>query len=65
VSPQIQKTRPRAVAEGGVRRGRGVEGLPQQPARERSCSKTFDTAGTFNYHCSIHPSMKGQVIVEK
>jgi len=48
-----------------VRRGRGVEGLPQQPARERSCSKTFDTAGTFNYHCSIHPSMKGQVIVEK
>jgi hypothetical protein len=26
-APQIQKTRPRAVAEGGVRRGRGVEPL--------------------------------------
>jgi len=30
-----------------------------------SYSKTFDTEGTFDYHCSIHPSMKGQVIVEK
>jgi plastocyanin len=26
-------------------------------------SKTFDDAGTFDYICSIHPSMRGQVIV--
>jgi len=25
---------------------------------------TFDKAGTYNYHCSIHPSMKGKVIVQ-
>lgn len=24
---------------------------------------TFDKAGTFTYHCSIHPSMKGTVAV--
>jgi plastocyanin len=30
-----------------------------------SYSKTFDTAGTFDYHCSIHPQMKGQVIVRR
>ena len=24
---------------------------------------TFNTPGTFSYHCSIHPSMKGTVIV--
>jgi plastocyanin len=24
---------------------------------------TFDAAGTFGYHCSIHPSMKGTVVV--
>lgn len=24
----------------------------------------FDTAGTYDYFCSIHPSMKGQIIVE-
>ncbi len=26
-------------------------------------SHTFNTAGTFAYHCSIHPSMKGTIIV--
>jgi len=26
-------------------------------------SKTFDATGTFDYHCSIHPSMTGKVIV--
>lgn len=25
---------------------------------------TFNTAGTFNYHCSIHPSMKANVVVK-
>ena len=25
---------------------------------------TFDTAGTFDYHCSIHPSMTGKIIVK-
>ena len=24
---------------------------------------TFDQAGTFTYHCSVHPSMKGSVVV--
>ena len=27
-------------------------------------SKTFDKAGTYDYICTIHPSMKGKVIVE-
>ena len=26
---------------------------------------TFSTAGEYNYSCSIHPSMKGKVIVTK
>jgi len=29
----------------------------------QSFKHTFDTAGTFSYHCSIHPSMTGQVEV--
>lgn len=27
-------------------------------------SHTFAQAGTYTYHCSVHPSMKGTVIVE-
>jgi amicyanin len=27
-------------------------------------SKTFNEAGTFDYLCDIHPSMKGKVIVQ-
>lgn len=27
-------------------------------------SQIFDTAGTFTYHCEIHPTMTGSVIVE-
>jgi plastocyanin len=29
-----------------------------------SFSFTFDKAGTYPYHCSIHPSMKGTVVVQ-
>jgi plastocyanin len=29
-----------------------------------SWSYTFDIAGTFDYICGIHPSMKGRIIVE-
>jgi plastocyanin len=26
-------------------------------------SREFDTPGTFAYHCGVHPSMKGEIIV--
>ena len=29
-----------------------------------SWSHTFNTAGTYEYYCAIHPNMKGEVIVE-
>jgi len=32
-------------------------------ATGKSYSFTYDTAGTFKYHCSIHPSMLGTVTV--
>jgi plastocyanin len=28
-------------------------------------ARTFTTPGTYSYHCSIHPSMKGTVIVQE
>jgi amicyanin len=33
-------------------------------AQGSTYSYTFQTAGTWTYHCSIHPTMKGTVIVQ-
>lgn len=30
----------------------------------QSFTFTFPTAGTFTYHCTVHPSMKGTVVVQ-
>ena len=31
----------------------------------QSFTQQFDQPGVYNYYCSLHPSMKGQVIVEE
>ena len=33
-------------------------------AKGQSWSYSFTTPGTYNYICSLHPSMKGKIIVE-
>lgn len=35
-----------------------------QLSKGQSYSFTFQTAGTFDYSCAIHPTMKGQIIVQ-
>lgn len=37
--------------------------VSSQLARGASYSFTFNTPGAWNYHCSIHPGMTGEVIV--
>jgi plastocyanin len=38
--------------------------LNQELAPGATVQKTFSTSGTFTYHCAIHSSMKGTVIVK-
>jgi plastocyanin len=33
-------------------------------ATGQTFSQTFNQAGTFTYHCTIHPSMQGTVVVQ-
>lgn len=37
----------------------------QRLRQGQSFTQTFDQPGVYNYYCSLHPSMKGQVIVEE
>lgn len=41
--------------------GAGFES--QSFSRGESYTFTFDQAGTYDYHCAIHPSMTGKIIV--
>lgn len=36
----------------------------QRLRQGQTFTQTFDQPGVYNYYCSLHPSMKGQVIVE-
>ncbi|TSE02092.1 copper-binding protein [Skermania sp. ID1734] len=39
-------------------------GIDSPIQRDGTYSHTFDTAGTFDYICSLHPQMKGTVVVK-
>lgn len=41
----------------------GTELQSSSMANGQTYTHTFSTAGTFAYHCSIHPTMKGTIIV--
>ena len=43
-----------------------TDGLFKSKARDtdEKFSYTFDKAGTYPYYCSIHPKMKGEVVVQ-
>ena len=41
----------------------GTPGSGDKPAGS-TFSRTFSTAGTFNYSCTIHPGMSGSVLVK-
>jgi len=42
----------------------GTELNSQQFSNGNSYSHTFNTKGTYAYHCKLHSSMKGNIIVE-
>jgi len=51
--------------DSGTLAGKSSGGYYTPPSAGGTYSHTFTTAGTFAYHCNIHPSMmKGTIVVE-
>lgn len=42
----------------------GAELSSDPLAKNTEYSRTFNVAGTYTYHCAIHPSMKGTIVVQ-
>ncbi len=40
------------------------DGTGSATQTEGTYSKLFDAAGTYNYHCLVHPTMTGTIIVQ-
>ncbi len=50
-------------SHGVVTYGKGVEGAYVDPGKEVSFRLTLDQIGRFQFQCSIHPDMKGEILL--
>ncbi|WP_458743724.1 cupredoxin domain-containing protein [Candidatus Nitrosocosmicus sp. T] len=51
------------AADAGKMFDSGLAGPTALTAKGKTFEHTFDTVGEFDYHCTLHPAMTGQVIV--
>ena len=50
-------------SNGVVTYGKGVEGAYVDPGKEASFRLVLDKTGRFQFQCSIHPDMKGEILL--
>lgn len=52
------------VESGGITSyGRGIEGVFLEPKRDAVIRFTLDRPGRYEFRCSIHPTMKGELLL--
>ncbi|MDQ3084334.1 MAG: plastocyanin/azurin family copper-binding protein [Thermoproteota archaeon] len=51
------------AADAGKTFDSGLAGPTALTAKGKTFEHTFDTAGEFDYHCTLHPAMTGKVII--
>lgn len=52
------------VESGGITSyGRGIEGVVLEPKRDAVVRFTLDRPGRYEFRCSIHPTMKGELLL--
>lgn len=62
-SQMFLNTLTQVTSEGVVTYGKGVEGAFIDPGKEASFRLTMDQVGRFKFQCSIHPDMKGEILL--
>ncbi len=50
-------------SHGVVTYGKGIEGAYVDPGQEASFRLVLDQVGRFQFQCSIHPDMKGEILL--
>ena len=62
-SQMFLNTLTQVTSDGVVTYGKGVEGAFVDPGKEASFRLTMDQVGRFQFQCSIHPDMKGEILL--
>ena len=50
-------------SNGVITYGKGIEGAYVDPGKEASFRLVLDKTGRFKFQCSIHPDMKGEILL--
>ena len=62
-SSVFQRSMTRVESGGVISYGRGVEGVFLDPSRETAIRFTMERPGKYEFKCSIHPNMKGELLL--
>ncbi len=62
-SSVFQRSMTRVESEGVISYGRGIEGVFLDPSRETAIRFTIERPGKYEFKCSIHPNMKGELLL--
>ncbi len=62
-STMFQRTMTRAESGGVIPYGRGIEGVYLDGGKEASLRFIIERPGRFEFKCSIHPQMKGELLL--
>ena len=59
----FQNTNTQVESEGVIAYGRGVAGLFLDPGKHASVRFTIERPGRYEFRCSIHPKMRGELLL--
>ena len=62
-SPVFQGSLTEVESDGVISYGRGVHGVFLNPTRDAMIRFSIDRPGRYEFRCSIHPNMKGELLL--